>query len=115
MGKFSGGEYVSFGKVEQVLKSLAITEVAKAIPECKGQPAEEVATRADVKALIKKQVIDRCVGGGLARFERPVDVVVLADEWTPESELLTAALKLRRNKIAKHFHDLIDATYARLE
>ncbi len=136
--KFSGGEYVSFGKVEQVLKSLAITaqqclvgdstrkgplllcvpdftEVAKAIPECKGQPAEEVATRADVKALIKKQVIDRCVGGGLARFERPVDVVVLADEWTPESELLTAALKLRRNKIAKHFHDLIDATYARLE
>ena len=37
------------------------------------------------------------------------------DEWTPQNEMLTAAMKLNRNFILKKFQKEIDGMYLELE
>lgn len=45
----------------------------------------------------------------LEKFEIPVKIKLLPDVWTPESGLVTAALKLKREIIRKAFaKDLAD-------
>jgi len=135
--KFTGGEYVSFGKVEQTLKTIDLTAqqclvgdssrrgclllcvpdfvtLKTRIPDIDGLTNEEVVSRKDVKDAIWTAVKTRCAERKLARHEKPLGVIVLAEEWTPDSGLLTAALKLRRNVISKHFADEIDAKYESL-
>jgi long-chain acyl-CoA synthetase len=135
--KFTGGEYVSFGKVETALKTLDIAAqqclvgdsarsgpillcvpdfaiMAKRMPELEGLSNDEVVSRSDVKDFFVKTVRARAKAEGLHRFEMPLSVILVADEWTPESGLLTAALKLRRNVIFSHFADEIRAEYAKL-
>lgn len=43
----------------------------------------------------------------LEKFEIPVKIKLLAEAWTPESGLVTAALKLKRDVVSKAFsHEL---------
>lgn len=37
------------------------------------------------------------------------------EEWTPQNEMLTAAMKLNRTVVVKHFAKEIEALYAELE
>jgi long-subunit acyl-CoA synthetase (AMP-forming) len=48
------------------------------------------------------------------RHETLSDVLICAEEWTPDNQMLTAAFKLNRNEIYKNFKKEIDAMYARL-
>ena len=131
-----GGEYVSYGKVESVLKTHALIEsiclyadptkdyvVAVAVPN---QPAmKELAeslaiadTSAD--ALCKNQKILTTVittlntygsKNGLEKFELPKKITLVTDEWTPDSGLVTAAFKIRRIFIVKKYEDEIKNMY----
>ncbi|KAF8525618.1 acetyl-CoA synthetase-like protein [Hysterangium stoloniferum] len=48
---------------------------------------------------------------GFKSIEVLQGVVLTADEWTPESELVTAAQKLQRRKIAERYRNEIQETY----
>ena len=43
--------------------------------------------------------------GGLQKFEIPAKIKLLSEPWTPESGLVTAALKLKRDVIRKTFSE----------
>jgi long-chain acyl-CoA synthetase len=49
---------------------------------------------------------------GKKPFELPQRVRVLADEWTPENNLVTASMKVRRSEIDKHYADVIKELFA---
>lgn len=47
----------------------------------------------------------------LLTLEIPKKLILLADEWTEDSNLVTAAMKIRRNFIYKRYQDKLDALY----
>jgi long-chain acyl-CoA synthetase len=134
--KLQGGEYVSYGKVESVLKTHALIEsiclyadpttdyvVAVAVPN---QPAlKELAesmaiTDTSPDALCNNQKILTTVittlstygsKNGLEKFELPKKITLVTDEWTPDSGLVTAAFKIRRIFIVKKYEDEIKNMY----
>ncbi|TFK17654.1 hypothetical protein FA15DRAFT_604640, partial [Coprinopsis marcescibilis] len=63
------------------------------------------------KEEVQKAVLKECnvVGrkNGFKNMELLEAVVLTAEEWTPETGLVTAAQKIQRSRIAKAFHDQI--------
>lgn len=48
----------------------------------------------------------------LEKFEIPAKIKLLASPWTPESGLVTAALKLKRDVIKREFSEDLTKLYA---
>ena len=48
----------------------------------------------------------------MEKFEVPAKIKLLSDPWTPESGLVTAALKLKRDVIRKTFAEELSQLYA---
>jgi len=113
--KLEGGEYVSLGKVESVLK--LVKGIAACAVFCQsskkscvcivsqppnggwasvGGKPDEAELIKDIKKVLKAQ--------GLATFEIPSQVKVDDEMWTPESGLVTAALKLQRNPLREFYN-----------
>jgi len=113
--KLEGGEYVSLGKVEANLKQ--VKGIAACAVFCQstkkecvcivsqppnggwasvgGKPEEE-ALKKDIATVLKKL--------GLATFEIPKQVKIDDEIWTPETGLVTAALKLQRNPLRAFYN-----------
>jgi long-chain acyl-CoA synthetase len=47
----------------------------------------------------------------LEKFEIPAKILLLPEPWTPESGLVTAALKLKREQIKTKFKDDLNKLY----
>lgn len=48
----------------------------------------------------------------LEKFEIPAKIKLLPEPWTPESGLVTAALKIKREQIKAKFKDELHKLYA---
>jgi len=51
----------------------------------------------------------------LKSIETARNVWLLPDDWTPENQMLTVAMKLNRPYVVKAFKSTIDTLYAELE
>ncbi len=60
---------------------------------------------------ILKDVQEACQKGGIERFETPQRVKIVTEAWTPETGLVTDALKLKRKAIEQKYHDDIEDLY----
>jgi len=116
--KLSGGEYVSYGKLEPLVRDSELVDncfmyadsessycvvVVTPRPHLKEIPAVE-AVLADVHRIMQK--------AGCLSFEMPKKCHVAVDcEWTPQSDLVTAALKLKRANLQKHYADVLKKLY----
>jgi len=135
--KLQGGEYVSLGKVESLLKIHPAVEnicvcadstknfcVALVVPgqeyleSLASQLKLENLTR-DALCLDEKMVaaVTRVVeqhgkAQRLEKFEIPRAVHLVRDVWTPESGLLTAAMKLKRKSLETAFSAEIMQLYS---
>merc|ERR1711976_163184 len=74
---------------------------------------QELCKNKDVIAEVSTSILKKCKAGGLVAFEIPsaIALVCAADgspAWTPENDLLTSTLKLKRPVIAKAFAADID-------
>jgi len=112
--KLAGGEYVSLGKVEAMLK--AVPGITSCVVFAKSdmnycccvvsQPEqgwkgarEQMGSDENLAKAIFKELSSK----KLARFEIPTKVTVVDDIWTPETGLVTAALKVNRNNLRKTY------------
>ena len=59
---------------------------------------------------VQKAVMEAGLAGGLARFEVPQRVALLADSWAP-GFMLTDAMKLKRRDISTHYAREIEELY----
>jgi len=135
--KLQAGEYVSLGKVEAAAKqssfvdntcvyadsfnSYCIILVVPAEKRLKEWAAENnlsklsweelCANPAAAKAVLT-DIQAVCKAAKLARFEVPDKIKLCWQQWTPETELVTAAMKLKRENIKKAFADDIKAMYS---
>lgn len=126
--KLQHGEYVSLGKVEAALSvcsyvdqimihadpfhSYCVALVVAAQSELKSWASKQGMTYSDFSDLCHKQgtvkeVLQSLVKAGkqarLEKFEIPAKIKLIPEPWTPESGLVTAALKLKREVIKKAY------------
>ncbi|CAL1362325.1 unnamed protein product [Linum trigynum] len=134
--KLQHGEYVSLGKVEAVLMATSCVDnmmmhadpfhsytVAVVVPS---QPAlEEWAAKqgisyTDFSDLCDKKetvqevqaaLVKEAKKAKLERFEIPTKIKLLSNPWTPETGLVTAALKIKREAIRKAFSEELSKLY----
>merc|ERR1711994_328392 len=130
------GEFVSYGKVEAVLKTHLPIEsiclyadpstdyvVAIAVPN---QPAlnelaeslsisdskiNELCKNEKVLENVIKTLTTYGLKNGMEKFELPKKITLVTDEWTPDSGLVTAAFKIRRIFIVKRYENEIKNMY----
>jgi acyl-CoA synthetase (AMP-forming)/AMP-acid ligase II len=128
--KLQHGEYISYGKVESVLKTAPIIEnicmyadpqenfaVAVVIPALaelatlSSLPPEEAIKQKVVQANIVQMLTKYGLSSGLEKVEIPQKVALTLEEWTPETGLVTAAFKIRRRFIVEKYQEEINAIY----
>uniref|UniRef100_A0A251IRQ0 AMP-dependent synthetase/ligase domain-containing protein n=1 Tax=Manihot esculenta TaxID=3983 RepID=A0A251IRQ0_MANES len=134
--KLQHGEYVSLGKVEAVLNVSPYVDnmmlhadpfhsycVALVVPS--QHALEEWASKlgiafSDFADLCEKQetvkevqasFVKEAKKSRLEKFEIPAKIKLLSNPWTPESGLVTAALKIKREAIRKAFSEELSKLY----
>jgi len=68
-----------------------------------------VSTNKDFAAELKKDLNATGLKNGLKRFELVTHVIVVGEEWNPNNNMLTAAMKLNRRTIYNMYQERIDA------
>lgn len=126
--KLQHGEYVSLGKVEAVLSvspyvdnimlhansfhsyCVALVVASQASVESwalqKGIKFDDFTSLCQMEETVKEvygSLIKAAKTARLEKFEMPAKIKLLSEAWTPESGLVTAALKLKRDVIRKTF------------
>ncbi|EDO29879.1 predicted protein [Nematostella vectensis] len=134
--KLQSGEYVSLGKVEAALAQCQYVEnvcvfadslktfcVCLVVPRPKQLkqladslqvPTDDWSAVCSNKAIREAVLKDiRIVGNSakLEKFEIPQRMSLVLEQWTPESELVTAALKLKRKNITSFYQDTLRTLY----
>nr|CAD1824569.1 unnamed protein product [Ananas comosus var. bracteatus] len=110
--KLQHGEYVSLGKVEAVLIGSPYVDnvMVYADPFHSYCVALVVAARKAVDEVLRS-LVKVAKQANLDKFEIPSKIKLLHEPWTPESDLVTAALKLKREVIRKVFADDLASLY----
>ncbi|CAF1577196.1 unnamed protein product, partial [Rotaria sordida] len=60
---------------------------------------------------ILKEIQNVCKNNGIERFETPQRIKIVTESWTPETGLVTDALKLKRKAIEQKYKDDIEDLY----
>ena len=131
--KLQLGEYVSPGRVEAELKCCPIVDnmclfadanknhtVAIVIPNESAlqlmtgtnESLEDLCNDTRVTELALHQITNWGVRAKLEKFEIPRRIKLVAETWTPDSGLVTAALKIRRQQVKDFYKDAIDELFS---
>ncbi|CAN8270590.1 unnamed protein product [Cochlearia groenlandica] len=135
--KLQHGEYVSLGKVEAALGSSNYVDtimvhadsmksycVALVVPShgALEKWAEEAAVeysgiaelceKSEAVKEVQQSLTKAAKAAKLEKFEIPAKIKLLSEPWTPESGLVTAALKIKREQIKAKFKDELHNLYA---
>ncbi|KAF6743286.1 long-chain-fatty-acid-CoA-ligase [Ephemerocybe angulata] len=122
--KLASGEYIALERLEAIYKScnLVANICVHAVPEAQQPMAVIIPHEAHLRnyllhkgiATLRRSSMScecRRQENGFKAMEILQAVVLTAEEWTPESGLVTAAQKIQRVKIAHTFKAEIDAVY----
>ncbi|XP_061538439.1 long-chain-fatty-acid--CoA ligase 3a isoform X2 [Phycodurus eques] len=133
--KLQGGEYVSLGKVEAVLKNCPLVDnictyaksdetyaIAFMVPNEKqlqtladqygiSGSREELCNNKVMEELVLKVINEAALAAQLERFEIPRKIHLSPDMWTPETGLVTDAFKLKRKELEIHYRNEIAKMY----
>ena len=135
--KLQGGEYVSYGKVESVLKTheliesiclyadpskdfaiaivvpnpTALQELAETVQVNLNSSMEELCKDPKVLEKLVSTLNTYGLKNGIEKFELPKKISLVTDEWTPDSGLVTAAFKIRRIFVTKKYENEIKQMY----
>ncbi|XP_034208504.1 long chain acyl-CoA synthetase 8-like [Prunus dulcis] len=135
--KLQHGEYISLGKVEASLQSsnyvdnimayadpshnycIALVVPARQALEKWAQEADikyndfsELCGKAETVTEVQQSLSKVAKAAKLDKFETPAKIQLLADPWTPESGLVTAAMKIKREQIKSKFKNELQKLYA---
>jgi len=134
--KLQFGEYVSLGKVESVLKGCPVVSdvciygastksyvVALVVPLKpvltelavkfgKGDLSfDEMCQDKDITGAVLREIVNHGKSNRLEKFEIPGAVTVTNIEWTPDTGLTTAAMKLKRKPLQDYYQKDLDRMY----
>lgn len=135
--KLQYGEYISLGYVESVLKTCPLVDnvfayasslhtylvafvapnfeqlqrLARSAGKTECTTLKELCEDEEVTAAASKSVIECARKSGLQKTELPVKIKFCAEEWLPDSGLVTPTLKIRRKPMELFYQRDIQALY----
>ncbi|XP_075734865.1 fatty acid CoA ligase Acsl3 isoform X1 [Rhipicephalus microplus] len=135
--KLQNGEYVSLGKIEMVLKTHPLVDnacvcgsslctfvvaliqpneatlkrTAKSLSIAENESLPQLCENPILHNAVTNELTNHCTKSNLVKYEVPLKYKLCKEVWTPETELVTAALKIRRTQIQKLYHEDIQAMY----
>ena len=134
--KLQFGEYVSLGKVESALKTCPLVDnvciygdasksyvVALLVPDRanlqkladklgkEGLEFTELCRDRDVTGAALRELVNYGRQLKLEKFELPGAVTICAELWTPDTDMVTAAFKLKRKPIQVFYQQEINRMY----
>jgi len=132
--KTSGGKFIAPQPIESLLKSYPFVAEAAIVGERRKFPAvviapafdvlEEWARSINLEFQSRQQLVELSqvqalyenilaeINGKLAQFEKIKRFVLIADEFTIASGILTPSMKLRRRVLEERYHDQIESLYS---
>ncbi|KAK2389015.1 long chain acyl-CoA synthetase [Trifolium repens] len=135
--KLQHGEYISLGKVEAALAScdyvdsimvhadpfhsncVALVVASRQLLEKWAQETgieykdfPDLCNKPEAVTEVLQSISKAAKAAKLQKTEIPAKIKLLADPWTPESGLVTAALKLKREQLKAKFNDDLLKLYA---
>ena len=133
--KLQQGEYVALSKVESVLKDplfdatmcyarpsmsycvalacpnhAALKKFAVELGLSESLSVEALCDHPEVIKAISAKCLAKCKGK-LVAFETPKKFGLVADTWTPDNDMMTAAMKIKRKDVEQKHLKLIDSIY----
>jgi long-chain acyl-CoA synthetase len=96
---------VNGGKIKELAASLGVHS----------EHVDELVSDPKVVQAVLQQLRGIAAAQKMEKWEFVAAVKLYAQPWTPDSGLLTEAMKLKRHEIAKRFKDDIDALYAKVQ
>jgi len=125
----AGGKNISPANVEAVLKTIPLVGQAMAVGDNRpylialltldpdavasrfpGQTLADVAADPEVVAEIARDVAE--ANARLSRVEQPRRIVILGEDWLPDSDVLTPTMKLKRRGVLSRYGDIVESMYA---
>ncbi|KAF0990909.1 hypothetical protein HZS_7902 [Henneguya salminicola] len=130
--KLAHGEYISLVKIESKVASCPLIDMNCVLPISSMEYliALIIPNRPRVKEYLKNHSVDvdkksmdellddpsiqsklsdkimEHISADLSKFEKPRKIYILADIWTPEKNLITPTVKLKRREIARYYQYL---------
>ncbi|KAK4628739.1 Long-chain-fatty-acid--CoA ligase 1 [Fulvia fulva] len=136
--KTLNGEYIALEKLESVYRSTSVVGnicvyaaqdqnkpiaiIVPAEPALKqlakengvdGNGLEDLCHNKKVNDIVLKELQAQGKKGGLSGFEIIEGLVLADEEWTPQNQLVTSAMKLNRKGIQEKYKKEIDAAYGK--
>lgn len=119
--KTTKGEYIVPGAAETLFLSMDEIDQACVLGSRYPQPFLLVVLSHHGKSLAKPEVEQR-LGAQLERYNQGCmgyqklrKAIIVDEEWTPENNLLTPTLKLKRNEIARKYEEKMEPLYLNSE
>ncbi|CAF0948680.1 unnamed protein product [Adineta steineri] len=133
--KLRAGEYVSLTRVEMAISKFSIIEncclcasssaeytVVLICPNSKQitnysekhfneKEWQKLVDNDEFNEQVLKDIQDICQKNGIEKFETPQRIKIITELWTPETGLVTDALKLKRKAIEEKYHNDIEQLY----
>uniref|UniRef100_T1JTE5 long-chain-fatty-acid--CoA ligase n=2 Tax=Tetranychus urticae TaxID=32264 RepID=T1JTE5_TETUR len=137
--KLQFGEYISLGKVESGLSGNPLVEsicvygdglhnytialivpnsqslkllASKISPDLADESFEDLCDNPKVNQVFVDEIGRFSMNIGLNKYEIPRKIKLCKEEWTPDSGLVTAAMKIRRNELKKFYARDIELMYS---
>ncbi|XP_058211235.1 long chain acyl-CoA synthetase 8-like [Rhododendron vialii] len=134
--KLQHGEYISLGKVEAALMTsnyvdnvmvyadpfhnycVALVVPSRHILETWAKEAgmtygdfPELCDKVEAVKEVQQSLLKAAKAAKLDKFEIPAKIKLMSDPWTPESGLVTGALKIKREQLKAKFKDELQQLY----
>ena len=89
-----------------------LTRFAETALGKKGFSVDQLCEDIAVKSALCSRLTEFGLSQGLQKFEIPKKISLVMDEWTPDTGLVTAAMKLKRKEVEKFYSSKITDMYA---
>jgi long-subunit acyl-CoA synthetase (AMP-forming) len=93
----------------------SLTSLCKAHHLSDNASLESICDNELIQNSIHKSLIQTGFAQKLHRIEIPTMIHLCHEEWTPDSGLLTAAMKLKRNAIMQKYKSVVESMFDRLK
>ncbi|KAL6600650.1 hypothetical protein LY90DRAFT_660521 [Neocallimastix californiae] len=118
--RFISQSYIDGNPLSSKLVGIVVPDVENVVPEIKGEndntewTLEKVCKSESARLLILQDIENISRNFGLNGYEIPKEIELISEPFTIENELLTPTFKNKRIQIRRHFSDVINKLYEKV-
>ena len=77
----------------------------------KGTQITDLCNNSEVTKRVYSSIVQTGQSAGISKKEIPVRIKLVAEEWTPDNDMLTAAMKMKRKSVERRYKKDIELLF----